>query len=413
MAAAGGVRAVAPLAERLAIGAERALRVAGDARVGLALLLATGLANLLAAFTPDGPGRLEGWPYAMLLGTVALSALAALAVRIPSTWREWRRPGVVAGAGALTAVAPTRTAEEVERMLRASGYRTRRTGTSARWAVHGVRRGWSRFAGQASHLGVVILVLGAAIGAAFGSETTFSLLPGDQALLDDPRPGFSAAVRLDDFAAEFDADGRPVRLDTEVTFLRDGEPVESRLLRVNEPGSFEGYLVHPWTYGPAARVRVASVGGSALLDAAIPLDGVQDGVPVGSVELPTADVTLGLALADAASNRLGASVVGSSGLVDTAALRPGDEARIGDLVVSFDRFEAWVTLMSRRDPGLGVLFAGGALLCASLAVGFWWPRRRVTVRPLREGLAIVVRGERFDQPRAELARLVAGLEAPS
>jgi cytochrome c biogenesis protein len=415
MAASGGVAGAANRPDRLALGAERVLRALGDARLGLALLLLTGLANLVAAVLPGGAARLDGWPYAVLLGALALSAVAALAVRIPATWREWRRPGAVVGGSAVTAGAASRLPDEVELTLRAAGYRTRRSGAagSGRWAVHGVRRGWSRFAAQASHLGLVVVVLGAAVGSAFGSETTFSLLPGDQALLDDPRPGFSSAVRLDAFVADFDADGRPVRLDTEVTFLRDGQPVESRRLRVNEPGAFAGYLVHPWTYGPAARIRVTSVGGSALLDASVPLDGVQDGIPVGSIELPTAGATLGLALADAATNLLGASVVGPSGLADAAQLRPGDDARIGDLVVRFDRFDAWVTLMSRRDPGLGILFGGAGLLCASLAVAFWLPRRRITVRPARDGLTVSLRGERFDYPRAELDRLVASLGGPS
>jgi len=415
MAASGGTAGVVPLPERLANGAERTLRILGDVRLGLALLLLTGLVNLGAALLPEGPERLDGWPYAILLGALALSAIAALALRVPSTWREWRRPGAVAGGGALTATVATQPSDTVEEALRAAGYRTRLAGrpASRRWAVHGVRRGWSRFAGQASHLGLVVVVLGAAIGSAFGSETTFSLLPGDQALLDDPRPGFSSAVRLDAFAADFDAGDRPVRLDTEVTFLRDGVPIESRRLRVNEPGAFDGYLVHPWTYGPAARLRVTSVAGAALLDASVPLDGVQDGIPVGSVELPTAGLTLGLALADASSNLLGASVVGADGLADTARLRPGEEARLGNLVVAFHRFESWVTLMSRRDPGLGVLFAGAGLLCLSLGAAFWLPRRRVTVRPGRDGLTITLRGERFDHPRADLDRLVARLGGPA
>jgi hypothetical protein len=116
-------------------------------------------------------------------------------------------------------------------------------------------------------------------------------------------------------------------------------------------------------------------------------------------------------LADSATNALGVSVVGSGGLADTARLQPGDEARVGDLVVTFERFDAWVTLMSRRDPGLGILFAGAVLLCASLAIGFWLPRRRVTVRPAGTAMAVVLRGERFDHPTAELDRVVAMLGA--
>jgi cytochrome c biogenesis protein len=414
MAASRGAAGVAPPSDRLAISAERILRILGEARVGLALLMLTALANLVAAVIPEGPARLNGWPYALLLGGLTLSAVAAVAVRAPATWREWRRPGPVTGGRALVARLDDLPPDRVEEALRRAGYRTRlaRGRGRATWAVHGVRRGWSRFAAQASHLGLVIVVLGAAIGAAYGSETTFSLLPGDQALLDAPVPGFSAAVRLDAFDAAFDPDGRPLELDTTVTFLRDGQPVESRLLRVNEPGAFEGYLVHPWTYGPAARVRITTLGGSALLDAPVPLDGTRDdGTPVGSVELPSAGVTVGLALADASRNLLGVSVVGDGGLSGAAQLAPGDASRISDLVVSFERFDAWVTLTARRDPGLGILFAGAGMLCAALAVAFWLPRRQATIRPGPSGLVLTLRGERFDTPTGELDRVVRVLGA--
>jgi cytochrome c biogenesis protein ResB len=393
--------------------AERTLRWLGDGRFGLAVLLLTGAVNLAAALLPGGPGALDGWPYAVLLGLLALSGVAAVAVRAPSAWREWRRPGAVhPGAGALVerldlAAEPEALADS----LRGAGYRAVIDRRRGRWAVHAVRRGWSRFAGQLAHLAMVVTVLGVAIGAAFGSEALFTLHAGDQALLDAPRPGFTSAVRLERFEADFGADGRPQRLDTTVTFLRDGEPIEERLLRVNDPGSFDGYLVHPWTYGPSARLRVSTLGGSPLVDAPVPLPAERDGIPVGSLELPTLDASLGLALADAQTNLLGISLVGGAGLVDTARLRPGEEVRVGDVLVRLEGFDAWVTLLSRRDPGLAVIFAGASLLCASLAVAFWLPRRRVTLRPDAGGVRLVLRGERFDRPADELDRLRAALGA--
>ena len=412
MAATRAAAGSAPVADRVARGAERLLRIAGDGRVAVALLAVTGAVNLAAALLPGGQSRLDAPGYAVLLGLVALSGVAAVAVRAPAAWREWRRPSAVhAGSGAVeTRLSPMAPAEIV-RALAGAGYRVRVEEGRRRWAVHGVRRGWSRFAGVLSHLAIVIIVLGVAIGAAFGSETTFSLLQGDQALLDAPRAGFSDAVRLDGFDASFGAGGRPERLDTDVTFLRDGAPVERGTLRVNEPGSFGGYLVHPWTYGPAVRLRVATLGGSTLLDGAIPLDGERDGLPTGAADLPTAGVILGLALVDADTNLLGVSVVGPSGVVDSTRLGPGQSARVGDLEVRLDGFDAWVTFLSRRDPGMSLLLLGGVGLCLSLAIGLWLPRLRVTVRPSDGDLAIVLRGERFDRPMEELERVVERLSA--
>ena len=408
MAASPDAAGSTPFAERLARGAERVLRAVGDGRTGVALLVATGAANAVAAFLPNGPCLLAGAPYAVLLGALALSGVGTVAVRAPAAWREWRRPGPVQpGAGALEARIAEAPPERILAALQDAGYRARMDDSRGRWAIHGVRRGWSRFAGVGSHLAVVVIVIGAAVGAAFGSETLFSLLPGDQALLDTPRAGFSSAVRLEELDAVFGADGRPSRLDTRVTFLRDGEAVAERVLRVNEPGDFDGYLVHPWTYGPAVRLRVTTLAGTALLDAAVPLDEVRDGVPVGSASLPTAGVTLGLAITDADANELGVSVVGEDGLIDSARLRPGETARIGDLGVELKGFDSWVTFLSRRDPGLLVLFGGAALLSASLTVAFWLPRRRITIRPHAGELRLVLRGERFDRPADELARLGA------
>ena len=178
------------------------------------------------------------------------------------------------------------------------------------------------------------------------------------------------------------------------------------------PGSFDGYLVHPWTYGPAARLRVTTLGGGALLDAPVPLDGERDGVPVGAAILPSVGQTVGLALTDATANELGVTVIDADGPVDTVRLRPGEEARVGDLVVSFGGFDAWVTFLSRADPGLPILAVSGAALCGSLAVAFWLPRRRVSVRPRPLHLELVLRGERFDRPVDELDRVVTRMRGP-
>ena len=405
-------RAAMPAADRVARLGERVLRAAADVRFGIALLLVAAGAHAVAAAVPAGPDALDGPWYVALLGAVVLSGLAAFAVRAPATWREWRSPGaVVDSADALVAMLPGVPLPDGPRerrmaaALRGAGYRVRIDHRPGGWALHGVRRGWSRFAAQATHLGMVLLVVGAAAGAAFGSETTFSLLPGEQALLDAPRPGFSDAVRLERLDAEFGADERPLQLDVEVSFLRGGEVVERRVLAVNDPGTFGDHVVHPWTYGPAATIRITTLGGRPLHDGAIALDSEEGGRPFGVAELPASSLTMGLALVDAERNELAASLAGPNGLIDVARLQPGSEVRIGDLLVSLDGFSAWVTFLSRNDPGVGILLSGGVLLAACLAIAFWFPRRRVTLRWASGTLRVTLRGERGEAPGAELVRV--------
>lgn len=390
---------------------ERWLRLAGDPRVGLGLLLLAGAANALAAAVPATRGWLDSLPYLLLVGAIALSGVAAVAVRLPAVWREWRRPSGLAPHttdwSAILHAAPT--AEQLHRLvgeLGGAGYRVREQQGRRRWAVYGVKRGWARFAGLASHLALVVMVVGAALGTAFSEETVFGLFPGEQSLLGQPRPGLTASVRFDAFDAGFGANGLPTRLDTSVTFVRDGRAIQSQLLRVNEPGAFDGYLVHGWTYGPAAQIRVTNLAGRPLADTPVALGGSPTSQRAPFVELPTLGLTLGLELVDAAANEVGIIAADDNGVVvDRAVLRPGQEVRLGSAVVVVTGLTAYVTFVSRSDPGMVPLFAGAALLCASLAVGLWLPRRRFSLTVDDQRLRLGVRGERFDPATAEADRL--------
>ena len=411
LAASGGRRA-----DWLARAAQRLLRVAADARLALALLLVAGAWNAAAAALPSGGWLLTSAPYLVLLGMILCAGMASVAVRLPAAWQEWRRPGPLPeGSDVLTAMIPLEAAPDeaarsaITAAVRAAGYRVAVHGRGDRWSLAGSRRGWSRLAGQFSHLALVLMLLGAAGGRAFSSETTFSLLPGEQAPLDAPRAGFTDAVRLDRFDAEFGPDGRPQRLDATVTFLRDGVPSGTQLVQVNRPGEFGGYLLHGWTYGPAVRLRVATLGGQPLLDAPVPLDAQIAGRPSAFAELPTAGLTLGLTLADADANELAVTASDGGGVVDRLRLRPGEGRRMGAVTVQLIGFDAYLTFLSRRDPGMGILFGGAALLVGCLAVALWLPRRRMTLRIVDGGLRLLLRGERFDHPDGELVPLAARL----
>jgi len=106
---------------------------------------------------------------------------------------------------------------------------------------------------------------------------------------------------------------------------------------------------------------------------------------------------------------LGVTASDGGGVVDSGRLRPGDEVRLGSVTVRLEGFDAYLTFLSRRDPGMGLLFGGAGLLVASLATALWLPRRRMSVRLTDGALRVLMRGERFDRPAAELAALTARL----
>lgn len=396
---------------------ERALRLLGDPRLGVGLLIAAGLANVVAAAEPRSRWLLDTPPYLAVVGAIVITGIAAVAVRFPAIWREWRRPTPLSGRGNLLAadIAVDDLSEErgdrLAEVLSASGYRVRLHRGGQRWILAGVKHGSSRFAGLASHLGLVLLVVGAAIGTAFAEETRFGLFPGEQSFLAAPRPGMTSAVRLDRLDARFDPQtDLPTRFDTHVTFLTDGHPIRSQVLRVNEPGDIDGYLVHAWTYGPAVTLRVEDLGGGTLFDGWVALGGEPTGSRAPFVELPQLGMTIGVEIAEAAANTVRLIAADDAGrLLDTAVIGPRQPVRIGSTVVTLDRFASYVTFLSRRDPGVFVLFAGAGVLVASLAVAFYLPRRRIDLAPIEGGLRLRLRGERFEQPNGELERLVSRL----
>lgn len=404
--------------ERPAATTERALRSLGDPRLALLLLAAAAITNAVGAAAPELRGWLDSPPYLAIIGATVLTGMAGVAVRVPAAWREWRHPSrLTRAAGTLVADLELReraadiTADEVASALRRAGYRVATLGVGGRWTVAGSRRGWSRLAALGSHLALVLLVVGAALGAPLAEETRFGLFPGESSLLAAPRPGVTAAMRFERLDAEFDAGGLPLRFDTRVAFLRDGQVVRRQVLQVNDPGAFEGYLVHAWTYGPAVQLRIEDLAGRALFDGTVALDGPPSGSRAPFVELPSLATTIGVALADAVANELSVMAADDRGLIDSSRLRPGERARVGDAIVQLNGFTSYVTFLSRTDPGAPVLFGGAGLLSASLAAAFWLPRRRVSVSPSRDGLTMFLRGERFDDPRPELERLLTCLRA--
>ncbi|MEO7295355.1 MAG: cytochrome c biogenesis protein ResB [Candidatus Limnocylindria bacterium] len=405
------VRAL-PSVDRLARRGDRVLRALGDARLGVVLLVTAGVANLVTAAHAEWRGILDSPPYLLLVGAVVITGIAAVAVRIPAVWREWRRPTMLVNSrDVLADVVPmlgertTAGRSHVLSALRSAGYRLSERDTPRGWEVAATRRGWSRFAAIASHLSLILLVVGGALGTAFAEETRFGLFPGEQSLLAAPRQGLTSAVRFDGLDAEFDARGRPLRFDTRVTFIRDGQAARAEVLQVNAPGDFDGYLVHAWTYGPAVDLRVEDLAGQTLFDGWVALGGSPDSGRAPFIELPSLGTTLGVSLADAESNQVRLIAADQRGMSDTVVLGPAEGRRLGPTQVTLRGFAAYVTFLSRSDPGVVILFAGGFLLVGSQAVAFYLPRRRLDLRAADGGLVVRVRGERFDDVRAELRRI--------
>ncbi len=194
--------------------------------------------------------------------------------RWPVTWKQFRASPFSAGeaelfrdlAGDRILWLPQDTGEvsgELEQILRRK-YRQVEKKVQEGGAVIfcGEKGKYSRFAVYIVHLSVLILILGAVIGAFWGWEGYVNIGEGEQAVSIDLRGGRGVlplpfAIRCDRFVVEFYANGAPKTYRSDLTFLKDNQAIYQGPLLVNHPISLEGLRIYQSSYGRSPEGRAA------------------------------------------------------------------------------------------------------------------------------------------------------------
>lgn len=106
------------------------------------------------------------------------------------------------------------------------------------------------------HGGVLVLVLGFAVGAFFAMEGYVNIVEGETVRVVDLKGGHGFlelpfSIRCERFILERYEDGTPKTYRSDITFLKDGVVVHQGALLVNHPLSFAGYRFYQASYGIA------------------------------------------------------------------------------------------------------------------------------------------------------------------
>jgi len=133
---------------------------------------------------------------------------------------------------------------------------------SDRVILSGERGRYSRFAVYVVHLSVLILILGALIGAFWGWEGYVNIGEGEKADNVDLQGGRGTmplpfAIRCDRFVVEFYDNGAPKTYRSDLTILRDDEAIYQGPLLVNHPISLEGLRIYQASYGLSPDIRAS------------------------------------------------------------------------------------------------------------------------------------------------------------
>jgi cytochrome c biogenesis protein len=275
---------------------------------------------------------------------------------------------------------------EVQAAFRSHHYRTvvEREGETIHLFADRFR--WAPFGTVIAHLSLVLVLIGVVVGTSFGFRNTEFAAPIGTKV--DVGNGTGMTVMATSFSDSYDAKtGAPSDYASDLVVYRDGQPVATQTIRVNQPLRVGDVTFYQSFFGPAAAMQVADAKGAVVYDAGVPLlwsskDGTER---IGQFSLP--DQGLTVFVVGAASGEVSPTIkagqmqlevyrAGSDTPVDIKVVDQGKPVTIGDLRYTFVREHQFTGLIVARDPGVMFVWAGAIALILGVFLVFFFPNRR-------------------------------------
>ena len=346
-------------------------------------------------------------PFAGILTILAVAIAVCTINRAPGIWQAIAHPSVTTTHGFLrnaetsatftAAIPAAELADQIETALRSGRYRTLTEVRNGETHIYGDRWRFSRLATFPFHLALIMILAGGIVGATWGFRENEFYIP--EGSVRDLGHGTGLTVRLDDFSEVYREDGTALVYRSDVTLIKDGQPLQSGSMTVNNPLTFGDIVFYQSGFGQAVALKVEDSAGQVLFDDSLPLGPFQSKLnpdaPAARMDLLPAGVAMSIVAPD--ENPANAPEL------DTLRLRPGEmffmirplgadspitepigttvsqgeSIRLGDLSLTFVRERRFSVLQVARNPGIPLFVTAAVLLVGGLAVTFYFPHRRV------------------------------------
>ena len=340
---------------------------------------------------------------------LALSLVACSASRTRRVWERARRPtrslGAVAGerlplqATFITALGPAAALEQVGLALGRRIFRIGIDEGAASLDLVAVRFRWAPFASVVIHLSIVVILVGAVVGAAFGFHESRVSVPIGTSVEVGHDTGLTLLATA--FTDRYYPDGSPRDYASHLVLTHAGTPAAEGDVRVNEPLRYGDISVYQSYFGAAASMRIVDSEGAAIFGAIVPLELVTaDGSHVvGRIALADRGTTVYVIAP--ASGRLDPAILPGQMEIRVVGPRDPADARVQilsqgiptiveGLTVTFVREARYTGLIVARDPGRPFVWGGAALLVVASLAAFTLRERRAwaSARPTSAGSEI-------------------------
>ncbi len=405
-------------------------------RTGLFLILALGLLSLAGTVLVQAPSGLRGDPQAYaswldaqrqryggwttvldklglfsvfsslwfkaIVVLLATSILACSVNRAPRLWHRAVHPRrrmsesffkhAPLRAGMAAPTDPVATLENVRKVLRGKHFRTIPEPSGEVLNLYADRCRWAPFGTILTHVGFVVILIGAFLSATTGFKDTQVAVPvGSKVAIGH---GTALSVEAKSFSDSYYPDGSPKDYASELVIFRNGVAVRTQTVRVNHPLRWDGVSFFQSFFGVAAAMRVSDAAGRTVFDAGVPLMWRSDDGKHSIGQFAMTGRGLTVYVVSAASGEVDPNikagqvqleVYGSSAdsPIATQVVSQGKPATIAGLSFTFERTRQFTGLIVSRDPGAVFVWVGSTLLALGIVLVLLFPHRRVWVRVRR------------------------------
>ncbi len=288
---------------------------------------------------------------------------------------------------------------ELRRILASKHYRLKEAGDEKKASLLARKKILGLFGSEVVHLGILVILAGGIASGIAGFSSNLTFIEGQ--VVDVPKASFK--VRLDRFETEYYPNGNVKDWKSTLTVLEKDSSVLSKVVEVNHPLSYRGFMFYQTSYGwnwPDTNVEIL-------------LKKKKDPSFSREIRMKVGEKTAleGEGLEMSVLHFVPDFVINEKNEIATRSLEPNNPAAFvegwkkegkifsgwifakfpdfsrihftqeTDLSFELKNFQAgqFSVIQASKDPGANIIWVGCAALMAGLFLAFYWPIREIRV----------------------------------